>query len=188
MKKKVKCLNKLFSLFLFFFNSSLMQAQNLIRIENRINLNNIASAKLFVLNHTTVSSNQKYASVIFNGQISKNFDYLKTIDMIKSRKIMKHLTSKSTYGGEDYACFETDYGIVLYDVKKVIIGYVNISFFCDKIISDPDIPECNNYSSKNQSLAGFSIKGRKNLLQLLGIKHSDAIKSQWWNPNFKNIR
>jgi hypothetical protein len=108
-------------------------------------------------------------SVIKDNQLTTCFDYVKTIDVVNTKKLISVLSVPSSYGAEDVACFTTQYGMVVLDRSGVIIGYINLSLSCNKLISNPVIREREHFSHNGLRLVGFSTSGRTKLLALLGI-------------------
>lgn len=82
----------------------------------------------------------KNASIIQNNKISPCFTYISTFEKDDAKKIINFLNARSTYGATvDTTCFETHHALLILE-KNVVIGYVNISLTCDRIISNPAIP------------------------------------------------
>ena len=126
--------------------------------------------KLYKFNPANRCGQSKRLSIIYENKISTCFDYVKTIGVGDVKKIVSLLRAPATYGSEDVACFDTDYALLIFDEKNVVIGYVNISFSCNKLNSNPIINEQAHYSKGELRKVGFSKKGRNSLLNLLAIK------------------
>ncbi|SHM67396.1 hypothetical protein [Mucilaginibacter sp. OK098] len=127
-------------------------------------------AKLFKkTNETEECNDQKSGSVIDKNKLSSCFRLVKTISSTDSRKIVGILRSKGTYGFLKYDCFSTDYAIVLFSKSDAVIGYVNFSFTCGNLYSNPVIDEQKSLSPKNYSLVGFSKNGKSQLLKILRL-------------------
>lgn len=150
-----------------------------IKISKNLVIGNVEFMKLYVDSNKRECDQKKAISIIFNDKISSCFDYVKSFSKGDCHKILKHINTSSTYGGEDVACFETDYALLLYNKQKTIIGYINISFFCNKLNSNPRIDAIKVLSSGKIRRNGFSKHGRKELLELLGLKESNSTVSPY---------
>lgn len=155
--------------FLLMSNHPLL-AQNMpkIRLDKQLVAKEKCTIKLYRFDPKNNCSQSKAVSIIYEGKIADCFDYVKTIEYADALNIVKLLRTPSTYGNEDVACFDTDYALLLFDKSNVVYGYVNISLFCNKLMSNPSIPEREAWSQDGLRKVGFSKKGRENLLMLLG--------------------
>jgi hypothetical protein len=154
-------------------------AQNVkIELSKNLSSKNVALIKLYKFNSKNSCNQSKAVSVIFDNQISECFDYVKTIKGGSIKKIMTCLHNKKTYGGEDVACFDVDYGIIAYNAKGVIIGFVNISLFCNKLNATPAIPERDFFNSSELHKVGFSKQGRNQIIKLLSLSDTKPYPSQ----------
>ena len=79
---------------------------------------------------------------------------------------------------EDFACFDTDYSLIMLNNKGIITGYIDISLYCNKLNSTPVIPELEFFISDNFRKIGFSNSGRKKLIKLLGLFNNKLYPSQ----------
>lgn len=77
---------------------------------------------------------------------------------------------KSTYGNENFACFDTDYAMLIYDKNNCIIGTIHLSLDCNKVNMKPCIAALNYYDNLKFSPIGLSISARKKLLSLCKIR------------------
>lgn len=125
--------------------------------------------KLYKYDEKNDCEQSKAVSIIYNKQLSVCFDYIK---IIKGKEMLDFLTTvknPKTYGSEDVACFDTDHALILYNVKDEVVGYINISDSCNKLISNPEIKEREFYSQGGLRKVGFSKKGKEKIKQILGI-------------------
>lgn len=125
--------------------------------------------KLYKYDEKNDCEQSKAVSIIYNKQLSVCFDYIK---IIKGKDMVDFLTTvknPKTYGAEDVACFNTDYSVILYNKKNEVIGYINVSIDCNKLISNPEIKEMEFYSQGGLTKVGFSKKGKEKIMQILGI-------------------
>jgi len=158
---------------LFVMYSSLCQGQikNLeklnITLTNEFKLAD--SLILFKFNSDNLCNQSKAVSIIKKNEISGCFDYVRTIKADKVDTIIKLLHDKTTYGGGNVACFDTDYAIIAIKNSN-IIAYVNISLSCNKLIANPKIQEQEaHYKNEGVGRIGFSRNGKEKLIHLLGI-------------------
>lgn len=125
--------------------------------------------KLYKYDARNDCEQSKAVSIIYNEQLSVCFNYIRIIKGKKMVDFLATIKNIETYGAEDVACFNTDYSIILYNKKNEVIGYINISFDCNKLISNPEIKETEFYSQNGLRKVGFSKKGREKIKQILGI-------------------
>jgi hypothetical protein len=128
-----------------------------------------STIRLYKFNKDKQCDQSKAVTIIYENKVSKCFDYIKTIKTDDTKKIVSLLKTPTTYGGEDVACFDTDYALLIFNKQNVIIGYIDISLFCNKLISAPVIAEQEHYSKGGLRKVGFSKKGKAALLKLLKI-------------------
>lgn len=147
-------------------NKTAKNDPSVIKIED--NFDSANSLLLYKYNPKNVCNQSKAVSVIKENKVSQCFDFVKNIDSSKTREILKILNDNSTYGNEDISCFDTDYSLVVMK-GKTIIGYINFSFNCNKLISNPEIEARTAKSKDGLRKVGFSDSGKNKLLKLLGI-------------------
>jgi hypothetical protein len=123
---------------------------------------------LYKFDSTNNCDQSKAVSIVKNNRISICFDYVKKIEDSNVKKILNLLHSKSTYGKEDAPCFDTDYALIAIKEEN-IIGYINISLSCNKLISNPIIEERIIETKEGLRKVGFSIQGKNDLKKFLGI-------------------
>ncbi|MFL9485698.1 hypothetical protein ACI6Q2_23145 [Chitinophagaceae bacterium LWZ2-11] len=163
--------------FLTFFCSLIICSafgQNAIKIDlaKQITASASHSIKLYKFNSKNKCNQSKSVSIIDGDKVSTCFDYVKTISTSNTKKIASLLRESTTYGNEDVACFDTEYGLLIFDKSNVVIGYINISWSCNKLISNPIISEREQYAKQELRKVGFSKKGRSSLIKLLEILDS----------------
>ncbi len=169
-------MNKIIALLFFSLAAvSSVSGQGTIKISLRKQITGSASntIKLYKFNPQNNCNQSKAVSIIYEDKISPCFDYVKTIKTGEVKKITGLLRKSTTYGGEDVACFDTEYALLIFDKSNVVIGYVNISLSCNKLISNPIIPEREHYANQGLRKVGFSKKGRNTLLKLLGLSDNN---------------
>lgn len=128
------------------------------------------SIVLFKFNSDNLCDQSKAVSIIKNNEISKCFDYIKTIKGKAVSNFINLLHTKTTYGGGNVACFDTDYSVILIK-NNSIIAYINISISCNKLFANPKIQEQeSHYKNEGVGSIGFSTSGREQLLNSLGIQ------------------
>ncbi|WP_343686117.1 hypothetical protein [Chryseobacterium gleum] len=125
--------------------------------------------KLYKFNEQNYCNQNKAVSVIYDNQLSSCFDYVKTINGKDIDDFLGTIKNPKTYGGEDVACFDTDYSLILYNIKDEVVGYINISESCNKLISNPEIKEREFYSKNGLRKVGFSKKGKEKIKKILKI-------------------
>ena len=113
----------------------------------------------------------KAISIIYKGKLDTScFTYLKTIDQKQSQVLCNELLSPKTYGSFGHSCFDTDYALLLYNHKDVVIGYVNLSLGCLWSSGEPKIPaEANSYIDGEPAPA-LTKYGESTIRKLLGVK------------------
>ena len=165
---------------LFLILTTLVGITQSVRIElnNELSTKSITTIKLYRFNSKNTCNQSKAVSIIFDNKISTCFDLVKTIKKENVKKIINCLRTKKTYGNGDVACFDTDYGLIMYNVKRIIVGYVNISLFCNKINAAPLIQEREYFVSNTLRKVGLSIVGRKKIMKLLGLSAVSPYPSQ----------
>lgn len=151
------------------FNSKINAQQPIIKLAKDYSQMKAASMRLFKFDTANICDQSKAVSVVYNNKVSKCFTHLKSFKVDKVKRFIKSLRDKATYGNDDVACFDTDYGVVFYNSYGSIVGYVNISFSCNKLISNPIIPEREYFITEKSRKVGFSIVGRKKIIKLLGL-------------------
>jgi hypothetical protein len=161
----------IFILVAFLRINSLSAQQETVKINlaKQITASASNTIKLYKFNPNNPCEQSKAVSIIYENKVASCFDYVKTIAVGDVKKTVSLLRTPTTYGSEDVACFDTDYALLIFDKKNVVIGYVNISLSCNKLISNPIITERGYYSKGGLQKVGFSKKGRSNLLKLLAI-------------------
>ncbi len=161
-------------LFFIFIIAGPASGQEAIKLglKKQITVSASNTIKLYKYNPQNECNQSKVVSVIYEDKLSTCFDYVKTFRMGKVKKIMKFLRALTTYGGEDVACFDTEYALLIFDKSNMAIGYINISLSCNKLISNPVITEREYYANPGFRKVGFSKKGRTGLLKLLGFSDS----------------
>lgn len=137
-----------------------------IQIEN--DFKSATSFALYKFNPNNPCNQSKAVSIIKENKISECFDFIKTIKGNDVKNIIALLHNTKSYGSEDLACFDTEYSLVAF-TKNKIIGYINISFNCNKLISNPTIAERDSFVKNDIRNIGFSINGKKKLYKLLGL-------------------
>jgi hypothetical protein len=137
-----------------------------IRIEE--NIKSATSLILYKFNPKNPCSQSKAVSIIKEDKISECFDYVTTFNGNEVKDILYILYDTNTYGAEDVACFDTEYSLLAINDNKVI-GFINISFRCNKLISTPAIKERDSHLNGNLRNVGFSKNGKENLYQLLKL-------------------
>lgn len=140
-----------------------------INISTEINFKKVGYMELYKINLTKGCDQSKAVSIVYQNKIAKCFDYMKTIKGREKDNFIRIIRDYHTYGGDDVACFDTDYGLLLYGYQNEIVGYINISKSCNKLVSNPEIKERTYYAHDGLRLIGFSKKGRKNIEKVLGI-------------------
>lgn len=153
------------------FNSKINAQQQKVKLAKNFTQMKAASMQLFKFDTANFCDQSKAVSVVYNNKVSKCFTYLKNFKIDKVKRFIKSLRDKTTYGNEDVACFDTEYGIVFYNSYGNIIGYINISFSCNKLISNPIIPEREHFVTKKSRKVGFSLVGRGKIIKLLGLSN-----------------
>ena len=168
---KTKKLILLFNLLLFQAcfsqNAKTEKQESSIKISD--NFNSASSLLLYKFNPKNSCDQSKAVSIIKDNKISQCFDFVKTFNGTKVKEILNLLNNEDTYGNEDVACFDTDHALILYNVKNEVVGYINISESCNKLISNPEIKEMEFYSQGGLRKVGFSKKGKDKIKQILGI-------------------
>lgn len=140
-----------------------------LNISKDISITDISYMSLYKYNEQNDCEQSKAVSIIYNGQLSSCFDYMKTI---KGKGMVDFLTlvkEPKTYGKEDVACFDTDYSLIFCNKNNEVVGYINISDSCNKLISNPEIKEREFYSQDGLRKVGFSEKEKEKIKQILGI-------------------
>lgn len=130
---------------------------------------NVHYMKIYKYNEQNNCNQSKAVSVIYDNQLSSCFDYVKTINGKDIEDFLGTIKNPNTYGGEDVACFDTDYSLILYNIKDEVAGYINISESCNKLISNPEIKEREFYSKDGLRKVGFSEKGKEKIKQILKL-------------------
>ena len=123
------------------------------------------SATLFALykfNPLKNCNQTREVSIIKENRISKCFDYIRIIKGNDVKNILEFLYDSNNYGGEEVPCFDTSYSLLAYSSNNKIIGYINISLGCNKLLSNPTIKEQGKPSN-----IGFSKSGMQQLKKLL---------------------
>ncbi|MGE8421897.1 MULTISPECIES: hypothetical protein [Sphingobacterium] len=138
-----------------------------INIAKKLDINQVIKIELYRFNPKKKSNQSKAISIVYNNRIAPCFDYIRTIK--DKDKFIKIITDHHTYGSEDIACFDTGYSVLLYGNKDDIVGYINISMSCNKLISNPEIKERTYYSRDGLRKVGFSKKGKISIQKILGI-------------------
>lgn len=147
-------------------SSPSINEKDTLKVNLSDNFNSVSSILLYKFNSNNKCDQSKAVSIIKDNKISKCLDYIKTFDFSRSKNILDLLQNKNTYGNEDVACFDTDYSLVIVN-GKTITGYINISFNCNKLISNPIIKERLSQSNNGLRKVGFSNLGKTKLLELL---------------------
>jgi hypothetical protein len=95
----------------------------------------------------------------------------------QAEKLLNVLTSKSTYGGSNAACFNPHLAIVLYNDAKIVCA-VDVCLECNYLKSTTAIPAQRSnkqtFEGRDYYPPGFSQKGQKELKQFctkLGFSH-----------------
>ena len=141
-------------------------------IKRTLTVEEIRYIKLFKMNQDSGNCiDQKAGSVITAHKMSPCFKFVRNFTCLESKRIIRLLRSKNTYGFLKYDCFSTDYAIVIYGYNDSVIGYVNFSFICSNLYSVTEIEEQNSLSSKNKNLVGFSNNGKTQILKLLRLSN-----------------
>jgi hypothetical protein len=138
-----------------------------INIAKKLDISQIFKIELYRFNSKKECNQSKAISIIYDHRIAPCFDYIRSIK--DKDKFIKIITDHHTYGAEDVACFDTDYAVLLYGSKGDIVGYINISMSCNKLISNPEIKERTYYSQDGLRKVGFSKKGKIGIQKVLGI-------------------
>jgi len=167
---KIKNLILLFILFLFqsCFSQNAKTEKQEFSIKINDNFNSASSLLLYKFNPNNFCDQSKAVSIIKNNRISQCFDFVKTFNGTKVKEILNLLNNEDTYGNEDVACFHTDYSLIVMN-GKTIVGYVNFSFSCNKLISNPIIEKMTSKSKDGLSKIGFSKSSKNKLVTILGI-------------------
>lgn len=153
-------------------NSKINAQQEKVKLEKDFSQMKAASIQLFKFDTANFCDQSKAVSIIYDNKVSKCFTYLKSYRIGKVKKMIKLLRDKTTYGNDEVACFDTEYGIVFYNSNGSIIGYINISFSCNELISNPIIPEREHFITEKSRKVGFSLDGRGRIIRLLGLFNS----------------
>jgi len=164
---------KLFLCFLstLLFTLSVQSQDTLsIKLAKTVDTNSVQSIKLYKFNPDNSCNQSKGVSIVFNNKLSSCFDFVKNIAPGKVKSIVSLVTSAKSYGGEDVACFTTNYSLLLLNSNNVVTGYIDISFDCNKLISNPIISERISKSNAGLRKVGFSKTSRENLIKLLGVE------------------
>jgi len=148
---------------------SFVSGQNTVKIElgKDVSSKTCQLIKLFKYNPKNFCDQSKGVSIVFDNKISPCFDHIKTFDTRQSKKIVGLLRSVRTYGSYDAPCFDTDYALMIYNKSNKIVGHIEISFSCNKLISEPNIKEREHFNHDGLRNVGFSKSGRKTLIKLL---------------------
>ena len=129
------------------------------------------SFTLYKYNPNNPCNQSKAVSILKENYISECFDFIKTISGDEVSSIIDLIHNTKSYGSQDLACFDTEYSLVALSNNK-IIGYINISFSCNKLISNPPIAERDSFVKNDIRNIGFSINGKNKLYKLLGLCNS----------------
>jgi hypothetical protein len=141
-----------------------------LNINNELSIKDIHYIRLFKYDINNYCNQSRAIKIIHNDSISPCFDFVKKIDATTSKNIFSLLNKKSTYGNENMACFDTDYAMIVYDKSDAIIGTVQLSLDCNKVMIKPCTEALNYYDNLKFSPIGLSIYSRKKLLSLCKIK------------------
>ncbi|SIN86804.1 hypothetical protein [Chitinophaga niabensis] len=160
-------MNKLV-LALFFSLPASGQETIVFKPAENLTVSNVSAIKLYAYDINKGCDRATPVSLIDNDKVTPCSRYVKTFEKEKVKQIIKLLRSEATYGGEPAACFETNYSLMMLDKANVVIGYVDISLFCNRLIANPLIPET---GKKN----GFSKKGKELLLHTLELVSEEDI-------------
>jgi hypothetical protein len=151
----------------FALHTRIHAQQSTVNIAKYFSQMNAVSMRLFKFDRSNDCDQSKAVSILYENKVSKCFTYLEDFKVDKVDTITASLMDTATYGNVDMACFDTDYGMVFYDSRETIVGYINISFSCNKLIANPKISERDIFITESARKVGFSDKGRKKLLALL---------------------
>ena len=134
-----------------------------------ISLNQISLMKLYKFDPKNHCNQSKALRIVYEDSISKCFDFVRNIGKVSYKKIVALLNLKSTFGNENYACFDTNYALIVYDIHECIIGYIHLSLNCNKAWIFPTTPAFEFYKNQEFMPIGLSASARKQLLGLLKI-------------------
>lgn len=155
---------------LIVFYSNINAQQQKIKLAKYFSQMKAASMRLFKFDTANFCDQSKAVSVVYDNKVSQCFTYLKSFKIDKVKRLIKSLSDKTTYGNGDVACFDTEYGIVFYNSYGSIVGYVNISLSCNKLMSNPIIPEREYFITDKSRKVGFSLIGREKIIKLFGLQ------------------
>lgn len=136
---------------------------------NDISINDSNTIKLYKWMEGNPCNQSKAVSIVYQDEISTSFDYVRTISTEDTKKIMTLLHQPSTYGNKNVTCSDTDYALLVYNKEDILIAYINISFYCNKLNSSPPIKERQPFSDNIYRNIGFSRPAREELIKLCGV-------------------
>jgi hypothetical protein len=133
-----------------------------IRLSKQIKASNTTVIKVY---GAELCNNQQGLSIVHNNKITPCFRLLSTFEKNDAKKIINLLHDSGSYTDGDTTCFKTDHALLILE-NGVVTGYVNISFFCNKIISSPAIPAASKL---------LSPKGKDALLRTLKLVSEEPL-------------
>ena len=123
--------------------------------------------RLYKYNPTNNCNQSKAISIVKDNKITPCFDYIRDFNDSEKVLFISLIQNPDTYGNEDVACFHIEYSVLAMD-SATIVGFINISISCNKLISNPEIPARTAHSEDGLRKVGFTRIGRSKLLKLLG--------------------
>lgn len=123
--------------------------------------------RLYKYNPTNDCNQSKAISIVKDNKITPCFDYIRDFNDSEKELFISLIQNPDTYGNEDVACFDTEYSVLAID-SATIVGFVNISISCNKLISIPEIPARTAHAEDGLRKVGFTRIGRSKLLKMLG--------------------
>jgi len=150
-------------------NSHSVDVKGKLGLGAAISLDQISSMKLYKFDPKNHCNQSKALRIVYEDSISKCFDFVRNIGKVSGKKIVALLNLKSTFGNENYACFDTSYALIVYDIHECIIGYIHLSLNCNKAWIFPTTPAFEFYKNQEFMPIGLSASARKQLLGLLKI-------------------
>ena len=118
----------------------------------------------FNLGDSAYMRSQDLISIIEGGKLHKTTVLPgKELDSMQLKKLFGIINNKKTYDGPWAACFVPRHGVVFYNSSDSVVGYIDICFECNYLLSSFQIPASGYYAGPEGEVYYRNYKRIKNV-------------------------